>query len=581
MPPAAASKPVARSSVSRSRVAGALVVVAILVGGLLGAAPAPARVDGPQCGVPAGLVAHPGRTRIIDVTCAGGVEPQRVLITGPILHATFDTRSPSRYVLTPDVGYTGPVSFTVEPGELDGPSWPSFTVTVTVSETENAPPDCSPAAGAATHAHQSVALGLAAWCPDPEGDPVTFAVVDPPGHGHLAPITGASGTYTPASGFLGTDTFTFTATDDRGATTPGSATVRVDADPYNNPPLCSPAPVLPGQQANEVVHGPRSILVTCRDPDGDPLTLTFPQPPSHGSVVVQPSDADGQPAFLYAPDAGYFGIDTLTLRVEDGRGGSAQMTRRIAVGSAHWPECPIHTDVAVAGRALAVDRGVTIPLPCTDADGDHLSAYAYYATAHGTVTFDDAAGTLTYTPDVGFTGDDDLGLEVDDGRYGGNFGWVHFHVAAPGAAKPGAAKPGTAIARAGRTTAADATAQRAAALLGARPAAFALGVGAAARGFVTTAARVKPGAPLAAVFCAKACAVRVGGRLTLDGRALALSRRTLRVAAGRGGVVRLRLSSAQRHALAHARRASVRLTLETNAGGKRHTASRTFLVRRP
>ena len=54
---------------------------------------------------------------------------------------------------------------------------------------------------------------LAALVSDAEGDPVTFALASSPAGGTVSLAPGGAFTYTPAAGFVGTDTFTFTADD--------------------------------------------------------------------------------------------------------------------------------------------------------------------------------------------------------------------------------------------------------------------------------------------------------------------------------------------------------------------------------
>ena len=49
------------------------------------------------------------------------------------------------------------------------------------------------------------------------------------------------------------------------------------------------------------------------DVDGDPLTLTFPAPPTHGTA----SQPTGKLQVAYAAAAGYLGPDTLTFTLED------------------------------------------------------------------------------------------------------------------------------------------------------------------------------------------------------------------------------------------------------------------------
>jgi hypothetical protein len=63
---------------------------------------------------------------------------------------------------------------------------------------------------------------------DPEGQPITFAVAMPPAHGTLTG-TGASRTYTPDPGFVGSDSFAFTTHD--GFFASGPAIVSIEVTP--------------------------------------------------------------------------------------------------------------------------------------------------------------------------------------------------------------------------------------------------------------------------------------------------------------------------------------------------------------
>lgn len=108
----------------------------------------------------------------------------------------------------------------------------------------NRAPSCS-ATSAATVAGTPVAVGLP--CTDPNGDPdpaghaLTRSVVDAPGHGSTGTVDQAARavTYTPASGFTGTDTFTFRASDGGADAAPATATVTVGPPPP--PPPAPPA----------------------------------------------------------------------------------------------------------------------------------------------------------------------------------------------------------------------------------------------------------------------------------------------------------------------------------------------------
>lgn len=74
-----------------------------------------------------------------------------------------------------------------------------------------------------------VQISLAAADPNLASPSFTFAISSGPAHGSLSGPSGASVTYTPASGFRGTDSFTFTATDANGTSVPGVVTITVSA----------------------------------------------------------------------------------------------------------------------------------------------------------------------------------------------------------------------------------------------------------------------------------------------------------------------------------------------------------------
>lgn len=75
----------------------------------------------------------------------------------------------------------------------------------------NLPPAC---AGGSTSTPAGVPVSASLACTDPEGAALAYSVVVGPSHGTLSPIgPGGSFTYTPAAGYLGPDSFTFTASD--------------------------------------------------------------------------------------------------------------------------------------------------------------------------------------------------------------------------------------------------------------------------------------------------------------------------------------------------------------------------------
>jgi subtilisin-like proprotein convertase family protein len=92
----------------------------------------------------------------------------------------------------------------IDAGDLEG--WSLQVTTNTAPVTTNG--------SASTTPGTPVSGSLASLTTDAEGDTLTYAVGTTPAHGTVSvdPATGAF-TYTPAAGFVGTDSFTFTADD--------------------------------------------------------------------------------------------------------------------------------------------------------------------------------------------------------------------------------------------------------------------------------------------------------------------------------------------------------------------------------
>ena len=77
---------------------------------------------------------------------------------------------------------------------------------------------------------------LVARASDPDGDPLTVSAVSPAStNGGGVTLSGSGVTYTPVSGFAGSDSFTYTLSDGRGGTATASVLVSVQADTSASP----------------------------------------------------------------------------------------------------------------------------------------------------------------------------------------------------------------------------------------------------------------------------------------------------------------------------------------------------------
>jgi hypothetical protein len=155
-----------------------------------------------------------------------------VVVDGPS-NGQLTLNNDGSFTYTPNAGFSGTDTFTFQ--ATDGTS-NSATATATVLVT-----DPTPIAGGVSYqvAANSVLTvtapnGVLQSATDPFGNPLSAVVVNGPTNGQLTLNGDGSFTYTPNSGFSGTDTFTFQATDGTYTSAPATATIAVNAPPRIN-----------------------------------------------------------------------------------------------------------------------------------------------------------------------------------------------------------------------------------------------------------------------------------------------------------------------------------------------------------
>ncbi|TMF06026.1 MAG: hypothetical protein E6I38_10930, partial [Chloroflexi bacterium] len=143
---------------------------------------------------------------------------------------------------------------------------------------------------------------------DVESCGLSFSIVSGPSHGSLSaisdndcaaatPNTDSAGvTYTPASNYNGTDSFSYKVHDtgdgSSAALDSGTATVSITVTPVNDAPAASndSATVAEGGTVTVLDSTAASVLANDTDAEGNTLTATKLSDPAHGSVTL---NADG------------------------------------------------------------------------------------------------------------------------------------------------------------------------------------------------------------------------------------------------------------------------------------------------
>ena len=255
----------------------------------------------------------------------------------------------------------------------------------------------------------------------PSPGTTNFAVVAQPGNGTLTVNADKTIKYVPNVGFLGSDSFTYSLTDEFGQTDTATVTVFVGQGPGPNG-----APRINPDVSSTAFNTPVTVNVLANDtdPNGDTLTVVGVSVPSNGKAVV---NANG--TVTYTPNTGFTGFDTFTYAASDGKGGVGMATVTIGVGNPPPPaNLPPQAVADAANTAQGTATTVNVLANDTDPDGGTLAIVGLSQPAGGTVVLG-TGGKVTYTPNAGFFGDDRFTYTITDGQGGFSAATVTVSVA--------------------------------------------------------------------------------------------------------------------------------------------------------
>jgi len=193
-------------------------------------------------------------------------------------------------------------------------------------------------------------------------------------------------TYTPASGFVGTDSFTYEycrlAFSGRGSCTSRTLTVTVE-------------PAAPTADDGSIATGYDTAGSTTLAGAGVITGYAILAQPAHGVVTLNGSSV------TYSPTPGFYGQDSFTFDATGPGGASGPATISVTVGD---PPPPTASNGSLA---TAFNAAASMALPAAGV----ISGYAILASpAHGAVSLSGAV--VTYTPAAGFYGADSFTFQA-------------------------------------------------------------------------------------------------------------------------------------------------------------------------
>jgi hypothetical protein len=338
--------------------------------------------------------------------------------TSPILsptHGTLVLNANGTYTYTPTSGFYGEDTFSYQVCDNGTPSLcDTATVVINVLIDDNAASNNPPAAqddAVMTYINTPKTGDLKTNDTDPNAHTLTYNTtpLSNPAHGTVVINANGTFTYTPTTGYLGSDQFKYVVCDNGTPSACDTATAFVEVYPIPNlPPIVAETP----QTVQEDVTTTLCIPIT--DPntkDTHTVTLCGMQ---NGTAAVSVNNVTHQVCVIYTPNTNFNGQDTVCVMVCDSGTPTLCDTARIPVTVTPVNDRPVVT--IVTPPTMPEDSTITVCGTIADPDAGSTFTATPCGAAHGTATAT-VTGTqvcLTYTPTANFNGTDTLCVIVCD-----------------------------------------------------------------------------------------------------------------------------------------------------------------------
>lgn len=352
-----------------------------------------------------------------DADPEGNLDPTSVQVIDQPDNGSVICNNTGVCTYTPNAGFNGTDTFRYVVCDTQD-ACDNATVTITVNPAAAPAANLPPIAvddSATTPMGNSVPISVAVNDDDRGEDDLdltSVTVSQPPTNG--AAICNDAGvcTYTPAPGFVGTDSFNYTICDTSSACDTATVTITVLAPLPLPPPPANAPPVASNDTATTDAGSPVTIPVADNDTDPEddlvPDSVSVVIPPANGSATCDNGSC------TYTPAPGFSGSDSIVYQICDGADQCDTATVVIVV----QPGSPTDSPPVAEDDDASTRRGTPVPITVTqndsdpDGDLDTSSVRVIQQPANGSVVC--LGSTCTYTPDPGFTGDDDFIYEVCD-----------------------------------------------------------------------------------------------------------------------------------------------------------------------
>lgn len=271
---------------------------------------------------------------------------------GPMKKGSYSWQSPIR--TTPSGNYS--IEVTCSNSSSFGKD------TVTTSVTPNTAPTATNDTIGINEGSGEVQINVLNNDYDSDNHPISVTNSSSPSHGSLRRMGGAF-YYQPGSNFNGTDSFTYTISDEWGGA--DTAIVSISVTAVNDPPFAGNFNL--SMNRNDSTKSVNVLNAPSTDIDGDTISISsITTTPSNGTAIH-----NGTNAINYTPNTNWCGTDTIAFKLTDGQALSNTGNITVNVSCANRP--PSGT-ITIAGLAQV---GATLSFTENIADADGIGSFTY------------------------------------------------------------------------------------------------------------------------------------------------------------------------------------------------------------
>ena len=356
------------------------------------------------------------------------------IVTTAPMHGTISGVAPN-LTYTPTANYSGSDSlwFRANDGKTNSAV---SVVSITVAAANDAPVAAAQSVATASGTAKIITLGGS----DVDGNAISFAVVSGPANGTLSGVA-PNLTYTPGTGFSGSDSFTFKANDGTVDSAPATVSINVTAptaSPITLDPIADVTTDENSAGSTVALTGISTTSSTGRTPKRNRPTLSVTANSSDTSLVPTPTVSYSNPnstgSLNVKPAANASGVAVVTVTVTDGLNTPVVRSFKVVVRAVNSPP----TLNALAAMTIADTAGVqTVALTGISAGLNETQPLTVTARSSNpgvvpnpTVNYasPQANGSLAFTPVTGASGSAIITVTVNDGDAQNNLATRSFTV---------------------------------------------------------------------------------------------------------------------------------------------------------